>query len=228
MTIIDSQVHAYEANTPKRPWASVPNWPDHVTGDEMVAAMDKVGVDGAIFISAFSMYRYDASYAVEVARAHPGRLAIVKPVDPDAPDVDDVVADWKATPGAVGIRIMLTKESGRAPDDPGLDRIARAAVRRRAPRLSGQPVVLGQSGRRHRIDRPPSRHALHPRPSRHPAAAHPAGAGAALGGIAESAGTREAAERGHQGQRRLHLVAGAVSLPRHLGSAFARVRGLGF
>ena len=48
MMIINSQVHAYEANTPKRPWHSVPNWPDHVTGDEMVAAMDKVGVDGAI------------------------------------------------------------------------------------------------------------------------------------------------------------------------------------
>ncbi len=129
MTIIDSQVHAYEANTPKRPWASVPNWPDHVTGDEMVAAMDKVGVDGAIFISAFSMYRYDASYAVEVAKAHPGRLAIVKPVDPDDPDVADIVADWKRTPGAVGIRIMLTRANGRAPDDPGLDRILRAAVR---------------------------------------------------------------------------------------------------
>jgi predicted TIM-barrel fold metal-dependent hydrolase len=107
----------------------VPNWPDHVTGDEMVAAMDKVGVDGAIFISAFSMYRYDASYAVEVQRAHPGRLAIVKPVDPDDPDVADVVADWKKTPGAVGIRIMLTKEAKRDPTDPGLDRIARAAVR---------------------------------------------------------------------------------------------------
>jgi len=133
MMTIDSQVHAYEANTPKRPWATLPNWPDHVTGDEMVAAMDKVGVDGAIFISAFSMYRYDASYAVEVARAHPGRLAIVKPVDPDDPDVDDVVADWKQTPGAVGIRIMLTRESGRAPDDPGLDRIARAGVRHDFP-----------------------------------------------------------------------------------------------
>ena len=46
--IIDSQVHAYEANTPERPWHTVPNWPDHVTGDEMVAAMDRVGVDGAI------------------------------------------------------------------------------------------------------------------------------------------------------------------------------------
>jgi predicted TIM-barrel fold metal-dependent hydrolase len=70
---------------------------------------------------------------VEVARAHPGRLAIVKPVDPDNPAVDDVVADWKQTPGTVGIRIMLTKEAGRAPDDPGLARIARAAVRHDFP-----------------------------------------------------------------------------------------------
>ena len=114
MAIIDSQVHAYEANSPKRPWHTVPNWPDHVTGDEMVAAMDKVGVDGAIFISAFSLYRYDASYAVEVQRAHPGRLAIVKPLDPDDPGVADVVAEWKKTPGAVGIRIMLRKEEKRA------------------------------------------------------------------------------------------------------------------
>src|SRR3989475_4455188 len=91
--IIDSQVHAYEANTPKRPWYRVPNWPAHVTGDEMVAAMDKVGVDGAIFISPFSMYRYDASYAVEVQQAHPDRFAIVKPVDPDDPAVADVIAE---------------------------------------------------------------------------------------------------------------------------------------
>src|SRR6202171_4707945 len=113
MTIIDSHVHAYEANTPKRPWHTVPNWPAHVTGDEMVAAMDKVGVDGAIFISAFSMYRYDASYAVEVQRAVPARIAIVKPVDPDDPAVADVVADWKRTPGAVGIRIFLRHEEKR-------------------------------------------------------------------------------------------------------------------
>ena len=114
MTIINSQIHAYEANTPKRPWHTVPNWPDHVTGDEMVAAMDKVGVDGAIFISAFSMYRYDASYAVEVQRARPGRFGLVKPVDPDNPDVADVIAEWKKTPGAVEIRIMLPKGRSRA------------------------------------------------------------------------------------------------------------------
>src|SRR5712672_4782702 len=121
--VIDAQVHAYAANTPERPWHSVPNWPAHVTGDEMVAAMNKVGVDGAIFISAFSMYRYDASYAVEVQRAHAGRFAIVKPVDPDDPAVADVIADWKKTPGTVGIRIMMTKEAQRDPNDAGLDRV---------------------------------------------------------------------------------------------------------
>jgi hypothetical protein len=73
--LIDSQVHAYAANTPERPWFRVPNWPAHVTGDEMVAAMDKVGVDGAIFISPFSMYKYDGSYAVEVQKAHPDKFA---------------------------------------------------------------------------------------------------------------------------------------------------------
>ena len=129
MAIIDSQIHAYEANTARRPWHSVPNWPAHVTGDEMAAAMDAVGVDGAIFISAFGLYQYDASYAVEVQRAHPGRFAIVKPVDPDDPAVADVIADWKQTPGTVGVRIMLPPESGRAADDPGLDRILRAAAR---------------------------------------------------------------------------------------------------
>src|SRR5947209_4746677 len=87
--VIDSQVHAYAANTPERPWFRVPNWPAHVTGDEMVAAMAKVGVDGAIFISPFSMYKYDGSYAVEVQKAHPDKFAIVKPVDPDDPKVAD-------------------------------------------------------------------------------------------------------------------------------------------
>jgi len=135
MPIIDSQVHAYAANTPDRPWHSVPDWPAHVTGDEMVAAMDEVGVDGAILVSAFSMYRYDATYAVEVRNAHPDRFGLVKPVDPTDPDVADVIADWKATPGTVGIRILMTREAGRgrAPDDPGLDLVLREAARHDLP-----------------------------------------------------------------------------------------------
>ncbi len=58
---IDSQVHSYERNHPGRPWSTIVQWPDEVTGDDMVAAMDAVGVDGALLISPFVMYRYDAT-----------------------------------------------------------------------------------------------------------------------------------------------------------------------
>ena len=133
MPIIDSQVHAYEANTPQRPWHSVPNWPDHVTGDEMVAAMDKVGVDGAILVSAFSLYQYDASYAIEVRNAHPGRFGIIKPLDTDNPAIGEVIAEWKSTPGTVGVRIMMAEESGRKPGDPGVDLMMREAAKHDFP-----------------------------------------------------------------------------------------------
>ena len=133
MPVIDSQVHAYAANTPERPWDSVPNWPASASGEEMVAAMDAVGVDGAIFISSFTMYRYDSSYAVEVYNAHPDRFALVKPVDPSDPAVAEVIADWKNTPGTVGIRIVMTHERGGDPDAPGIDRILREAVRHDFP-----------------------------------------------------------------------------------------------
>jgi predicted TIM-barrel fold metal-dependent hydrolase len=131
--IIDSQIHAYEANTPKRPWRTVPNWPPSANGDEQVAAQDKLGIDGAIFIAAFSIYGYDASYAVEVQRKHPGRFALVKPVDPDDPAVLETIAEWKKQPGAVGIRVIVTGEPGRNPSDKGLDRVLREAVRHDFP-----------------------------------------------------------------------------------------------
>src|SRR3954447_11761533 len=110
MPIIDCQVHAYEANTPARPWAGVLAGPPHVTGDEMVAAMDAVGVDGALLISPYAMYRFDGSYALEVQQKHPGRFALIKPFDPTDPGVAEAVADWAAKPGTVGVRIMLHPE----------------------------------------------------------------------------------------------------------------------
>ena len=78
MPVIDAQVHAYAANTPQRPRKKEGTAnPEHVTGDELVAAMDRVGVDGAILVSSAGFYGFDASYAREVQRAHPGRVAPV-------------------------------------------------------------------------------------------------------------------------------------------------------
>ena len=113
MLTIDAQVHAYERNHPGRPWAGVLHGPPEVTGNDMVAAMDAVGVDGAVLVSPFTMYRYDASYALEVHAAHPGRFGLIKPVDPADPAVADTIADWAATDGTVGIRIMLNREASR-------------------------------------------------------------------------------------------------------------------
>jgi hypothetical protein len=39
------------------------------------------------------MYRYDASYALEVYKAHPSRFRLVKPVDPTDPGVAETIAD---------------------------------------------------------------------------------------------------------------------------------------
>jgi L-fuconolactonase len=134
MPTIDAQVHAYERDHPGRPWANVLRGPPEVTGDDMVAAMDAVGVDGALLVSPFSMYRYDASYALAVHAAHPGRFGLIKPVDPSDPAVADTIAEWAATKGTVGIRIMLNRE-GVSTDaaDPGLNRVLAAAARHRLP-----------------------------------------------------------------------------------------------
>src|SRR6201989_1532201 len=99
MPTLDSQVHAYERNLPGRPWIGTLTGPAEVTGDQMVAAMDAVGVDGAILVSPFSMYRYDASYAKGVYAAHADRFGLIKPVDPTDPAVADTITDWAGTAG---------------------------------------------------------------------------------------------------------------------------------
>ena len=141
MPTIDVQVHAYERNHPSRPWIGHIAGPDHVTGDEMAAAMDAVGVNGEILVSPFSLYRYDASYALEVYAAHPERFRLVKPVDTANVGVADVISDWAATKGTVGIRVFLNQETSPDPADPGINRTLAAAAK------SSVPVNLAASGR---------------------------------------------------------------------------------
>jgi len=133
MVIIDAQVHAYERNHPGRPWAGVLTGPAEVTGDDMVAAMDAVGVDGAVLVSPFTMYGYDANYALEVYRQHPRRFGLVKPVDPSDPAVAETIADWAATTGTVGIRLMMNRGMSTDPADPGLHRVLTTAARHALP-----------------------------------------------------------------------------------------------
>lgn len=130
MLTIDAQVHAYERDHPARPWAGILRGPAEVTGEQMVAAMDAVGVDGALLVSPFTMYRYDASYALEVYAKYPGRFGLIKPVDPADPNVGVTIAEWAEIQGVVGVRIMLNRD-GVSTDsaDAGLNRVLAVAAR---------------------------------------------------------------------------------------------------
>jgi L-fuconolactonase len=147
---IDSQVHAYERNRPERPWVGFLTGPDEVTGDDMVAAMDAVDVAGALLVSPFSLYGYDASYILEVYAKHPGRFGLIKPFDPQSESVADEVAEWAATPGVVGARVMLASQPFEA-DDPGVNRIFAAAAQAGIPvnvMCSGKLPLLRELARR--------------------------------------------------------------------------------
>ncbi len=139
-TTIDSQVHAYERNRPERPWNAFLEGPDEVTGDDMVAAMGAVGVNGALPISPFRLYGYDASYVLEVYAKHPGRFGLIKPLDPRSESVADQIAEWAGTPGVVGARVMLADQEIE-PDDPGLNRLFAAGAQ------AGIPVNVMGSGK---------------------------------------------------------------------------------
>ena len=148
---IDSQVHAYERNRAERPWQGFLQGPDEVTGDDMVAAMDAVGVDGALLVSPYSMYGYDASYALEVYAKHPGKFGLIRPFDPESESIEDEMAEWTATPGVVGARIMLAYGEFEA-DHPGLNRILAAGARAGVPvnvMCSGKLPLLRELAGRH-------------------------------------------------------------------------------
>src|SRR5260370_17592573 len=99
----------------------------------MVRAMGAGGVDGAILVSPFSMYRYDASYALEVLAAPPSRFRLVKPVDPTDPAAVDTIADWASTDGTVGIRIFLRDNISSDPADPAINRVLATAAQHSLP-----------------------------------------------------------------------------------------------
>lgn len=133
MPTIDAQVHCYERNHPGRPWVEPLAGPPEVTGADMVKAMDDVGVDGALLTSVFAMYRWDASYAVAVHKAHPNRFALVKPVNPNDPQVADTIAEWAAMDGTVAVRIMMRPEISQDAADPGVNRVLATAAKHGLP-----------------------------------------------------------------------------------------------
>jgi len=137
----------------------------------MVAAMERGQCRRRAAVSPFTMYRYDASYAIEVHRAHPSRFALVKPVRSNRPAVAETIADWAATDGTVGIRIMMRGDTSPDPADPGINRVLAAAARHS---LTVNLMATGRLEQAGGLAAPQPQHESGDRPSRSAAAARAA------------------------------------------------------
>ncbi len=116
MLIADAQVHIWGANTPGRPWPArhEPHRPVPLGKDELLAEMDKAGVDRAVLVPpSWEGDRNDL--ALEAASAHPTRFAIMGRFDPDWPGARSQVAGWRKQPGMLGMRFTFHREGLRQP-----------------------------------------------------------------------------------------------------------------
>jgi predicted TIM-barrel fold metal-dependent hydrolase len=116
--IVDSQVHIWGADTPARAWR--PGGHLHaqratpVGADEVLRWMDEGGVDGAIIVPpSWEGDRNDL--AIEAARAHPARFAVMGRITPDDPGLREKLARWREEPGMLGVRLALHTPELREP-----------------------------------------------------------------------------------------------------------------
>jgi predicted TIM-barrel fold metal-dependent hydrolase len=112
--IVDAQIHVWEASRPDRPWPPVgegartatPHRAHPLSAAEALAAMDEAGVDRAFLVPpSWEGERNDVALAA--ASLHPARFAVFGRV----PTTVTSLADWRAQPGIIGARVILTEET---------------------------------------------------------------------------------------------------------------------
>ena len=104
MSIVDAQVHLWNAGTPN-PWhRQIPAY----TKEDLLQAMDGAGVDRAVIVP--PMWMGDTNdLALEAARAHPDRFAVLGRLALDDPASATLLDDWNSQPSMRGLRITFSK-----------------------------------------------------------------------------------------------------------------------
>lgn len=110
MLIVDSQVHIWGADTPERPWPTPkrgePQRPLPFGKEDLLQAMDEAGVDRTVIVP--SMVEGDRNdLALDAARMHLDRFAVMGRLDPTAPESHGKLATWRAQPGMLGLRFSF-------------------------------------------------------------------------------------------------------------------------
>ncbi len=128
MMIVDAQIHLWAKGTPSAHHRQTP-----YLQEEALAAMDAAGVDRAVIHPV--MWDPDSNeLAVEAARAHPDRFAIMGWIYLDQPEQRALLEHWKSRPGMKGLRFYFSDPRSQSwPDDGTLDWLFPVAERLNLP-----------------------------------------------------------------------------------------------
>ena len=134
MQIVDAQVHIWAGGKPSNPnHRQVPAF----TKDELLKEMDAAGVDAAVIHPPTSWDPNANEQAIEAARQHPDRLAILGNFPLDHPESRALVDGWKQRPGMLGLRFTFLQPHQKTwPTDGTIDWLWPAAER------AGLPIAL--------------------------------------------------------------------------------------
>ena len=116
MLIADAQVHIWAANTPERPWPArhAPHRPVPFSKDDLLREMDAAGVHRAVIVPpSWEGDRNDL--ALEAARLHPDRFAVMGRLDTEAPESRVMPKTWRRQPGMLGLRFTFSRPGMREP-----------------------------------------------------------------------------------------------------------------
>ena len=118
MLIVDAQVHLWANNVPANPGhRQIPDF----SADDLLKEMDEGGVDAAI-IHPPGWDPDSDSLALEAARWHPNRLAILGKMPLEKPETRSLIAGWKDQPGMLGLRFSFTQPHQKSwPTDGTMD-----------------------------------------------------------------------------------------------------------
>ncbi|HLF75920.1 MAG TPA: amidohydrolase family protein [Dehalococcoidia bacterium] len=105
MLIVDAQVHIWSGG---KPGNASHRQVEAFTADDVLAEMDEAGVDAAIIHPPTSWDPNANELAVEAARRHPDRFAILGNFALDRPESRNLVETWKQHSGMVGFRFSFT------------------------------------------------------------------------------------------------------------------------
>ena len=150
MEIIDAQVHMWEKEHPGRPWAATYSRgprPGHralpeATMDQMLMAMTACGVDAAVILTP-ALYGPDNSYSLEACAKYPEKFALAGNINPTAPDIEDLIQNWRSQPGALAVRLPIFRQAAREQWEAGLfDNALAAAERYDVPVATWAPALL--------------------------------------------------------------------------------------